>query len=449
MNELQKCTKLLFTKNNIKQSSIKEEHINRLSLGPEEWNKWANNLLDEINNLKDKFDPNNYLIDFRGYTFTNEDFSDFIFPINVDFSNSCFNSRVSFKKTKFLNDVSFNGVSFNTNTSFIDVLFKGNVTFWQTNFNNFLMFQNTEFFKKVQFYNITLSKGAVFIDLKVRSDVIFKNVIFEEHTKFSNIISNSQNLISLLFKNSDFKKLAEFEKINYKVISSAFINTNFRDHVSFKELEVSSLRPLDFISTVFETRNPTLDELSYNIKELQNNTFNVSEAINLESKYRKLKQLAEQNNDHAKASEFYACELYCQRKSTKNWKDPKVWLNWCYDEFSGYGLSLWKPVRLWFISLILGIALQTCFDHTNSFSTNSNFNLERALFYASPSLPSFLNENTHEYKYIDKNYAKSEIKEPKEEFSFCHRLIRIVQKSFSFIALFLFGLAIRNRFKIK
>ena len=134
----------------------------------------------------------------------------------------------------------------------------------------------------------------------------------------------------------------------------------------------------------------------------------------------------------------------------------KKWSNYIYSGFSGYGLSFVRPFRRWVVILLAAVFVQACVDGKLRYSERKDFNLERAAFYAVPSLSPITSIYSSYQSEVRKRLypkAKSEINSESNwddgKLPTLVGIIRFLQSVLSTIMLFLMLLALRNQFKIK
>ncbi len=376
-----------------KRQAIRQSHFDRMQQGNTVWNAWAEQVLAAI----EKTYPanaseaeklairNQYQIDFSGFDFKKyANFQNFIFPIS---------------------------------TSFFQATFPGETYFLETIFSGKADFRETIFSDGADFWRVTFSGKADFFG-------------------------------------STFSDKAYFEETTFSGESISFLGAQFQQQILFLDLQFTDTAkaiPCDFRQVDFHLP-PLMDSFPSDLsKFIQTNTGKKRDKDfyqDCEAKFRALKQLAEGNNHHQKALEFYGCELYCQRRATNGARNPKNWASYFYGWLSDYGLSLLRPFILWLAVMLGGIGLQAINDGKISFSPTVSVNCERVIFYAVPSMPPFVSKPLYQKEVRHRLYPK-DAEKPAGQLPPFNRGVRFFQTLTTFIALFLLGLALRNRFKIR
>ncbi len=405
------------------QEAIRQSNVDRAQKGVAVWNAWAKNVLAELEKTypenaseEQKLEiRNQYTIDFRSYEFDeNINFSYFIFPLSIDF-----------REAQFSGDADFYKAQFSGSAKFTDAQFSGDAIFWEAQFSGDARFYKAPFSGDAIFWEAQFSGDAIFWEAQFSGDAFFTGAQFSGGTFFTkaNFLGNT------IFLGAQFKQ------------QSLFINLKFNDK--------SHAPPTDFRQTDFNRPPLVTDfpsELSQFITANKNRERDRGFYKDCEDKFRELKKLAEGNNNHQKSLEFYACELYCQRRTTGGLRNPKNWVSYLYGLFSGYGLSLWRPTILWFVVMLLGFVSQAVLDEKTSISF-SPAAIERAAFYISPSIPPFVNTPLYQKEVRHRLYPNKD-KQYQGQLPMRNRLIRFMQTLVTFVSLFFIGLALRNRFKI-
>ncbi len=396
------------------QQAIRNSHLERMKQGKFVWNTWAKQVLAAIEQTypknateAEKLDiRNEYQIDFLKVTFNEEaDFSGFIFPIAVNFTKATFSGGADFRWTTFSGEAYFVEATFSDRADFSETVFSGEAIFREATFSGEAVFWEATFCDKADF------KQAIFFNV------------------------------------------ANFSKAEFSGEDISFLGAQFQQQSLFVDIKFSNIAtaiPCDFRQTYFHL-SPLVDDFPSDVSQFVNANKSIKRDKEFykacEAKFRALKQLAERNNHHQKTLEFYGCELYCQRQASSSWRKPKNWVSYFYGLFSGYGLSLWCPFLFWLVVMLGSATLQAVNDNKFPFSPIASVNYERVGFYIAPSMPPFVGKPLYQKEVRHRLYPADKTK-PAGQLSTANRFIRTIQTLMTFIALFLFGLALRNRFKI-
>ncbi|PID65737.1 MAG: hypothetical protein CR975_05970 [Gammaproteobacteria bacterium] len=483
------------------RQAIRQSHVERIKQGREVWNAWAKQVLAAIEQTYPKNATeaekltirNQYEIDFSWVEFEGlVNFSGFIFPIAVNFTKASFSGEADFEwatfsdmaifwETTFSGEAYFSEVTFSGKADFSEATFSDRANFNKATFSGEAYFNEATFPGKAYFRNTSFSDDADFGWATFSERAVFGDAIFSDEadfgwTTFSNeanfrktTFSDKANFRKITFSDKAdfsettfsgkayfgqviFSNMADFSEAAFSGEEVAFLGTQFQQQSLFIDLQFSKAAkatPCDFRQTHFYLP-PSVDDFPSDISQFINANKNIKRDKEFykacEAKFRTLKQLAERNNHHQKTLEFYGCELYCQRQASGGWRKPKNWVSYFYGLLSGYGLSLLRPFILWLVVMCIGIGAQALNDGKTSFSfTTAGW--ERASFYIAPSMPPFVGKPLYQKEVRHRLYPADQTK-PAGQLPTANRFIRTIQTLMTFIALFLFGLALRNRFKI-
>ena len=475
---------------------IRDGHVERAKQGVEKWNAWAagvkelltkalENSLKGARLLKDDRREvelairNEYVIDFTVDKERNNldvaDFAYFNFPLMVNFSRVEFSGKADFSKAEFSAEADFFDVKFSGKADFSKAKFSGKADF---NFATFVAvadfrgatfsaeayFSGAEFYGEANFDIATFVAVADFSGAEFYGEATnFDDATFSGRVGFRDAIFNGVHK-TISFENTQFEKQSSFTDVKFEPPKPPkdrlFRNQSLKDK-ALKDKGPFTI-PVDFRDAYFHVV-PLVDsfpsDLSQFIKANKRREKDKKQgkkdfyAIS-EVKFRVLKRMAEVNNNHLKATEFYACELYCQRRANNN---NSKWSNYIYSWFSGYGLSFFRPFAIWWVLILsLAFAGQAGMDGKLRCSEIKRSNLERAVFYAAPSLSPIGNIYSSYQSEVRKRLYPKAKSETNSESNWDDGklptgvgIIRFFQSILSMTMLFFMGLALRNRFKIK
>lgn len=302
-------------------------------------------------------------------------------------------------------DALFHKAIFNGNTDFTKVIFRGYTSFSESIFSESADFSESVFNIYTNFYKTIFNGSADFSKAKFKKSVEFKNAIFNDSTSFQN--STFEQLVSLQecqFTNS----VPDFNYVTYK-------------------------------------QAPTLDDVGI--------SFSSKKGINELERYRKLKVIAQDGNDHENELRFFGYETHAKaykmdKGFLRNIINFPRWFIKCYYWFSNFGTSFLRPwlciVAFLFCMFIvnqtwISPSSDECTNYSNSPSVYQHNLLT---FTLSQSLP-LVTLGKDQREFMDEClFGKNHIKTLK------HSIWRVVHFVPTTLFLFLFGLAVRNRFKI-
>ncbi len=410
--------------------------------GRDAWNNWVANNLD-YNIDFEKVDFSDYgIVNFSGFNFPNGDV-DFSYATfgdgDVDFSNATFgDGNVFFSRATFGDgNVSFSEATFGEGqVSFSNATFgEGDVSFYKANFGDGnVYFSHTTFGDgEVSFNNANFGKG----------DISFYNVKFGGIALFTDLI-NVQNLKKFSFKHSTFDGPLEIsaayidkDKTKREVFPCLIdlTNTKTSHHVSLSGVKCAlprgdkSTDQKSYISQFFDW---LAYQFFYNVEDWIDKR-NIGNADDI-ARARRLKELAEDNKNHQAAQDFHVLEMQAKRTHTRTyWLNSEFW----FEKLSNYGRSVTRPVHgLFYIWIIWAefYLIASLLEHAEKIEW------QKALAFSAANMFAFIPSAKNAIQ-IDNDLFGSEI--PTWIY-----LLTFSQSGISILLLFLFGLALRHKYRI-
>ena len=431
---------------------------------------WAS---DVMKDCKLKFD-NSKFNNFTAFGVSND--------AGISFYNATFKEKAKFIHVS-VNDIDFIGASFFGKTSFFDCEFKGRFNIQWALINTVIEFMNTEFFTDATFGNINFSLEESFINELFDNNkfkekyggLIYEDELYEfESPKINKesdtaelFIKNEKNQKKTLSISNKTTTDGKFTtntleiKMDNKVISNKLrgcykVDKNFS--ISFKKVkfkndfrlgDIYNLKNLylddvivkgtssvnskitncpDFSTCFFEKKYHIIDCESWREQPTDPNQLN-------EAAYRWLKNYYNQQNDHERELQYFKLEMEAKYKNLSNGLHKFVF--WLYRLFSNLGNNYLKPLVCFFVISLafyaLGYSMEilvevNCFKEFFKILDEKLTWLKLRKFskdLLNGMIP-FLGINNE----IDKWYE-------------------IIVRLLSFPFLFLFGLGLRNRFKLR
>lgn len=401
----------------------REESIALYEQGKDAWNKWAQGMLAEkkrmektgewfeegysINSSIEK--TANWLkaaqADLANYTFDQEvDFSGFIFPCDAIFTKTLFKKSAKFISTTFYKDVRFSMVVFKRDVEFTNACFHEISWFIGTRFEKMAIFTFAKFHISTEFIEAYFGENTEFGGVVFRGETTFESTYFNGSTGFHK---------SIFVGETDFKA----------------ITTN-----SIFSLQQANFHQLPDFRQAHFREAPDLDNITIHTP--------ASIDPDIAAQYRALKKLAIQGHDHEQELNFFAGELEAKGS----------FIGKLYRWFSDYGRSLSSPFLGWIVTMLYATMGYHSLSLSNEGSSNKIFQLETC----SKTLDAFelalrkglLALGWEKSSRLDQIYSCLYGKaEP--AVSFAVSMGGLVQTVLSAVFIFLFLLALRNRFRIK
>ncbi len=458
------------------------EHLAKARQGAEAWNTWRQENPDII-------------IELSNTDFTHSDNS------GISFADFHFGDGAHFYGSKFGDNANFSGAKFGDSADFYKAIFGYAANSFKAKLENFIDFSDTVWGDQAYFHQAQFGNGVNFSRVQFGNYTIFSKVKFDSEVYFSE--AQFQGLVYFFgtmfgddanFSEATFRGRAIFsadsdvsEEAHFAGMS--FENVTFHDLVGFSNrrfLGESSFRHTTFEGVPF----------FHNCHLHQDTDFFGAKFLDIQSPgaaraYRTLKLAMKQQGATDEAHRFFVHELNARQK--EEWQDwwsgkqrliedqdgslwqfgkdefrgKKIlkWWVWCrallrspfrfcslcavglalqlYGWFSDYGRSLLRPLLVWLAVWVGAYGLYSSLLNPPFLPWNGDI----AAFALSRGLPFFGSGRGGSLDYLDASFCSC--------ITDCSSLLRWVemaaigQSVFSVILIFLFLLAIRNRFKIK
>ena len=363
------------------------------------------------------------------------------------------NGDVCFWEAKFgKGKVNFSGAQFG----------EGDVIFFGAQFGEgYISFRDTQFgYGNINFSEVQFGEGDVsFSGATFKGPVFFVDTVLGDgqyyfhHTDFSdsvifNRLENAGAVQGFSFQFASFNGSLQFSALERFNCVIDLIGTKITHHISLAGLrcKMQTERPLKLIGCIARLGGGRLLRrygwipLSKFLKWLTKDAkwLNKTTAVDKDDaeRFRRLKELAENNKDHSQALHFKAQEMQAARWHTSTGWD--LVMEFLYQKFSNYGRSEWRPILgLAFFWVFFATIYAYCSNTLHSFWEK----LAAALiFSAGQMLP-----------YIP---SARDARELPTIFFHCGQLPgwayagTFLQNLLAVALFFLVGLALRNRFRL-
>ncbi len=322
----------------------------------------------------------------------------------IDFQQTAFTRPANFEGFWFAEWVFLNHATFSGPAVFDHATFYGLAAFDFATFSGLAKFDFATFSEHAWFKGATFSGPAVFDFATFSKDASFNGATFSGGAWFN----------SATFSGGAWFNSATF----YEIASFNF--TTFERGLGFAAAKFQTIPPnFNGATTVYEgTIWPDADGWPAA-------PANAEAARDHSSSYERLKKDAETHKKHRQEQFFFAKELECQQVIDGPWRG---WPTKLYGILSGFGASIRRPL-FWLIGLwaVCGVA----FENLTTLSTS------RAWGFSAANLFDVLGAR--------KNFFETEMK----VMSGIAQTIATTETGFGLLFLFLIGLALRNRFRMK
>jgi len=327
------------------------------------------------------------------------DFRGFVFPGNASFDSATFSDDASFDRATFSGDARFHcatfsgkalfhSVAFSGGASFGSAIFSGNAllgnatfsgdaSFGNAIFNGTAWFDSATFSGAVWFYRATFSGDARFSSATFSGDASFASATFSANAWFESGIFSSDAAFGSTafagfasFADTAFQGNASFASTTFSGYAY-FHGAAFKNRTSFRDAEfevVEKKADADFTAIKVErafdltgasfSRVPNFCQADFKqAPDLDGATFPLPDAEPLANgdpdlipKYRALRRMAIQGADYEREQMAFKGELRSRRWTIDKWWHLGLWLGLCYDGFADCGRSFIRPFALWAFS---------------------------------------------------------------------------------------------------
>jgi uncharacterized protein YjbI with pentapeptide repeats len=337
-------------------------------------------------------------------------FSGFLFVGKVDFSSATFAGYADFGSATFFEEADLSSAKFLSLANFKSAVFSDYVNFNSAEFTKLALFDSTRFPRVADFDRSTFTGGAYFGSATFAGDAWFNQAKFLDSVDFSSV----SFLGHVSFGSAEFSKDADF------------INAEFTTVTYFADVKFRTFTP-DFRGAKMhegtEWRDVSWPPVSRHKYTMQRQVY----------AYERLKQEMERLKKHEEEQSFFRKELRARRELMPRWSGAWL-LNYAYEISSGYGQSILRAM-LWLLALfVVGWATFSGFPLADG--TQMTIPFAAALSFA--NIFSFLP-------------IKREIMTPNmiANLSSPAQVVGVVQSLLGIVLLFLLGLALRSRFRMR
>jgi len=405
--------------------------------------------------------------DFRSTAFSGDaDFRSATFIGDAYFRSATFSSPAYFSSATFSGETYFNSTMFSGYADFNSAMFIGDAYFRSATFIGDAYFRSATFSGPADFSSATLSGPADFSSAMFSGDADFSSATFSGDADFSSaMFSGDADFSSAMFSgNTDFSWHEDFEgkKEQHPArffqaadFSSAKFKstTRFTDALFYTSMPQFHATDL-YDDTVFAARNQDLGNWpplhgAVKVKGCDK-PIEVMDAEEQKRAYNRLRLFMNRSLQIEEEQFFHRMEMRCKAVLAKWHHKPLYWL---FAVFSDYGNSVWRPIAWGALSVITAALYMLWWQGVFTFTPQEagmdwTFGLladgdvwakprEAFGWSISNTLPFIGTGNL----YYGGEFAK--------ELAWPLRVVGGVQTLFGFILLFLLGLGLRNRFRLR
>lgn len=390
----------------------------------------------------------------------NVDFHNNLFFDSAYFINCEFTISAQFSDTKFISLTKFDDSTF-TSASFFGSIFSHGAIFDRTSFRNFTDFSNCKFqgsssFIKAIFYGEThfirteFSDQCTFVDTQFQSSVSFFSSMFQE-TLDGNVKSGK-----MYFARAVFSGPVDFDgatiAANPAHHSAAFLGARFADLVSFRgcgDHWVAALDEAEIQGRILIDERDEQDALQDfdtivlpGARDGGLNPFTGEPLLKeLEGGCRTIKVAMGTARNEIMEQRYYRFQLRARREQAGVPRSERL-VSYLFGLIADYGLSLTRPLLGLAVVLLFFIVVYFAFWHATGQLESASL-IKSIEMAASRMFPFGAFEDVSKYWFstLEKRGAYPYT-------IFFARLFASLQSLFALLLVFLFGLAVRRRFKV-
>lgn len=333
-------------------------------------------------------------------------------------------SPAEFGHTLFDCNVSFRGFHFFAPTDFSGTRFQVKPVFDEATFAEFAYFNNAEFEEVASFIGTQFSMRADFEEAQFHRLATFHNAVFSG-------VAN--------FRNTKFAEKAHFQRTQFDE-EAIFQGAKFSKHPDFVNAQFASKTV--FVGAIFETRVPDFRGAKLHEATEWSDTITWPDPKgdgNLQQNiyaYERLRQEMERLKKPDDEQSFVRKEFRAKRGLAGTWSGERF-LNFCYQTLSNYGNSIARPLFALALLFLVGIPV---------FIVPPVAGTEATIFHAASVAASVSFANMMS---IFPGVRKIMLTDHTVALSGAAKLFAVAQFIIGALLLFLLGLALRNRFRLK
>jgi hypothetical protein len=373
----------------------------------------------------------------------NAAFQGFLFPRDCCFRSAMFSRKADFITATFLKEADFNSVKFSGQAVFAAATFTGECHFVSTTFSGLADFSSATFSNQAVFVSKTFSQEARFFCTRFSAGANFSLGTFYNFADFTfAMFARWANFGSTTFSNSTAFTRATFSK------GTNFGSAKFSGQADFAAATFSGANIFQdttffglttFAGALFENEVPDFRDAK--LKEATEWHYatwppppkDKDAAQKQVYAYERLKMEMEKLKKHEDEQFFFKKELRARRALSPFWSGARLF-NWLYEITSDYGHSILNPILALVAVWAFGWA---AFSGWPVYKNESLSNWEAAKLSVS-NIFSFLPQRR---EFMPEEFVK--------ELSDAAHFVGGVQSFLALALLFLLGLALRNKFRMR
>ncbi|TMP37372.1 pentapeptide repeat-containing protein [Pseudoalteromonas rubra] len=362
---------------------------------------------------------------FRGTAY----FREATFVLDVCFRDASFSKKVDFRSAIFCKPVDFEGATFDDDASFSYSVFNSIVNFREVAFNGNANFGCATFNCGALFRKVTFGSKVSFLATNISEVLEFTSSLFESSFEFSP--AKAEKITVLDFTGASFEKLFILSGY-YKCIPDL--------------RQTKTIHHIDLSQFIIKPKRGLVIGLGYT-------KYFISDDV---ERLCRLKEIASSNKDHKRMLAFNADELRHSRWIEGN--PLKYILNLLYSITSNYGQSVFRPMLLLILSIIMFAhftfieakllkselsteVIEIPLEQNSASLVGRHLDEKAALTVSIATVAPFISISKGARERALTELFGDKLPSSYDLYSYLHAFM-------SFIFIFLIGLGLRNRFRI-
>ncbi len=290
------------------------------------------------------------------------DLDGFLFPGDASFQSATFAGKARFDSAAFTGRAWFGSATFADSASFVRSVFKGDSHFDDTTFCKATWFDNATFSGNAKFSCTVFSGYASFNGGVFSGEAAFLSATFSSVTNFERVVFSGPAIFdnaafsgNAWFVSATFSGYTSFGGAAFKNFTS-FANAKFRNVARFAGIKIE--RAFDITGATFARvpafnqadfkQPPDLDDVKFPLP-----VFWRGGKAGLVAQYRALRRMAIQGADYEREQMAFKGELRSRRWTVDKWWSAGTWIGLFYDGVADCGRSIVRPAGVWAASILL------------------------------------------------------------------------------------------------
>ncbi len=382
------------------------------------------------------------------------DFSNLIFKRPVCFARFVFPFSARFEKSRFLADVRYWEAAFVEEARFGAASFCGEAVFIHSEFRSLTDFSNAVFENKALFHNAKIYGYSWFDSVKFGSTASFDAAKFEGAACFGgeefggrSIFDGASFMETASFRSTTFSGGVSFDSAKFSD-QTIFTDARFLTHVpTFHAAELYD----DTVFPIPENYRKNWPPQKGSVKITgQEQPVKVMEAGDQKRAYARLRRFMADLHMIDEEQFFHRMEMRC-KKAMANWKHRPLYR--LYSLLSDYGISVWRPLAGLSLVFLVGMLAMLWWDGAFTFLPKETTGFDWAFGLGGSHDPwaeprkaaGWSISNTLPFLGLVRLYYADTAK----DLAWQLKLIGGLQSLVGIFLLFLLGLGLRNRFRLR